>query len=137
MQIRNPWGTQESKLGWSDDDERWDLVQPEEKERMQFRYNRHNQDGVFYMDWSDFIKKFDYFISICEIRDNSNYLFYQLNAKDRQPIYLEVETDGSPEDVAIYFVQEMQQHFKQKYRYCGVSVVASKQGEDQHGQKTY
>lgn len=51
MQIRNPWATQESQLGWNDNDPRWDLVYPEEKERMQFRYNKNSKDGVFYMDW--------------------------------------------------------------------------------------
>lgn len=83
MQVRNPWATQQSQIGWNDKDPRWDLVYPEEKERMQFRYNKNGNDGVFYMDWDDFIHKFDHLFSICEINDNANYIYYHLNAKDR------------------------------------------------------
>ncbi len=132
MQIRNPWGTQESQLVWNDKDPRWADVYPAEKQRMQFRYNKGENDGVFYMDWKDYVEKFDHLFSICEIHDNANYVYYDLTAKDRLPIYLQVMTDGSPEDVGIYFVQEMQEHFKEQYRYCGISVVASRQTVNKH-----
>jgi hypothetical protein len=65
LQIRNPWGTSESKLTWNDKDPIWDEVYPEEKERMQYRYNKSDNDGVFYMDWDEFTKKFDHLFSIC------------------------------------------------------------------------
>ena len=65
MQIRNPWAKHESKLVWNDEDPIWDQVSPEEKERMQFRFNKDPNDGVFYMDWETFTQKFDHLFSIC------------------------------------------------------------------------
>ena len=85
------------------------------------------------MQWQDFAQKFDHLLSICEIDDNSNYTFVEFVAQDRQPIFLEVETNGEPEDIGVYFVQEMQEHFKEEYRYCGISVAFSRQIIDQNG----
>ena len=101
---------------------------------MQYRFNKNDQDGVFYMDWEDFTKKFDNLFSICQINDTANYSYLQLTAQDRKPIYMEIQTNGEPEDVGIYFVQEMQEHFKQQYRYSGVSVVISQIIGHQNGQ---
>jgi hypothetical protein len=42
--------------------------------------------------------------------------------------YLEVQSDGSPEDLGISFVQEMQEHFKEDVQYANVSVIASRIG---------
>jgi hypothetical protein len=38
--------------------------------------------------------------------------------------------------VGIYFVQEMQEHFKEQYRYSGVSVVISRILEQRNGEYT-
>ena len=70
------------------------MVYPEEKERMQYRLNKNTNDGVFYMDWHTFTKKFNHLFSICEINDEANYVYLPMTVQDRTPVYLEVETDG-------------------------------------------
>jgi hypothetical protein len=78
------------------------------------------------MDWETFVVKFNYMFSICEINDDSNYVYTSMVVGRSQPKYLEMQTDGDPEDLAISFVQEMQLHFKEVVNYANISVVASK-----------
>ena len=79
---------------------------------MQYRLNKGPNDGVFYMNWEMFTKKFSHIFSICEINDEANYTYLPLEVTDRKPVYFEIDTDGDPEELGVYFVQEMQQHFR-------------------------
>jgi tellurite resistance-related uncharacterized protein len=74
------------------------------------------------------VGKFNYLFSICEINDLAHYLYTELDVLQGEVKYLEVQSDGSPEDLGISFVQEMQEHFKEDVQYANVSVIASRIG---------
>lgn len=63
---------------------------------MQYNLNNNNADGVFYMDWETFVAKFNYIFSICEINDNSHYIYTSMTIDRAQVKYLEMQTDGNP-----------------------------------------
>ena len=139
MQVRNPWGNQQSKLLWNDKDPKWEQVSPEQRDRIQFRYNKNDFDGVFYMDWQTFIVNFNHLFSVCQVNDYSNYVYSELAIKDRTPVYMQIQTDGKPDYLAISLAQPMQEHFKEdnSIEYACISIVVSKQGHDANNVVTY
>jgi calpain-15 len=50
VQLRNPWGKGEWKGDWSDQSPYWT---PQMKKEL---YWESADDGVFYMNWNDFLK---------------------------------------------------------------------------------
>ena len=56
VQLRNPWGSGQFNGSWSDKDKNWNLVDASEKKRI--GYVGDNDDGIFFMSWEDFWKKF-------------------------------------------------------------------------------
>lgn len=89
------------------------------------------------MNWQTFVTKFDYIFSICEINDNSHYTYTDMIVNAGQAKYLQVQTDGNPSDLAISFVQTMEQHFKEDYRYANISVMVSRLGVDANKERTF
>jgi len=62
VKLRNPWGCGEWEGKWSDNDKSWT---PEYREFFNFKEGA-NDDGLFYMEYSDFCKYFEE-IYICNI----------------------------------------------------------------------
>ena len=56
IQLRNPWSYFEWKGRFNDDDEQWKII-PNLKEKVGFK---NKDDGVFFMDFNDFVKYFPY-----------------------------------------------------------------------------
>jgi calpain-15 len=58
VKVRNPWGSKEWTGNWSDNDKRWT---PELKKK----FNHVNaDDGIFFMEFSDYFKNF-FLTSFC------------------------------------------------------------------------
>jgi hypothetical protein len=51
--------------------------------------------------------------------------------------FLEVSTSGGPGDLAITFVQDMEEHFRKDIQYCDLSVIVSRVDIDPRGRKIY
>ena len=56
LQLRNPWGRKENNGRWGDKDPNWKKVSTEEKNRLM--YFETVNDGVFYMQFEDFIREY-------------------------------------------------------------------------------
>lgn len=54
LQLRNPWGHIEWNGDWSDESPLWT-----EENRRKFNAHHNNDDGLFWMDYFDFIKNFE------------------------------------------------------------------------------
>ena len=100
------------------------------------KYNKNAYDGVFYMEWSSFIKYFRHLVSICEVDDSSHYLYHEMEFKHRTVEYLELRTDGRPERIGVMLAQQMEQHFSKNYKYCDICVIVAKEVEE-NGRKVY
>ncbi|XP_035029450.2 calpain-2 catalytic subunit [Hippoglossus stenolepis] len=62
LRIRNPWGQVEWTGAWSDESEKWDGVQPEEKRKL----DHCAEDGEFWMSYTDFLCQFSR-LDICNL----------------------------------------------------------------------
>jgi len=54
IQLRNPWGSSEWNGDWSDDSEHWTT-----RMKNVLNYNSFEDNGVFWMDFNDFMEEFD------------------------------------------------------------------------------
>lgn len=57
VKLRNPWGHQEWTGEWSDGHQIWDQVL-NQQEKSRIGYTNNLQDGIFFMPYDNFIKKF-------------------------------------------------------------------------------
>ncbi|XP_028828096.1 calpain-2 catalytic subunit-like isoform X2 [Denticeps clupeoides] len=79
VRLRNPWGHKEWRGAWSDNSREWDLVEPEERKKL----NYSADDGEFWMAFSDFKDHFSE-VHICNRTpdtsdDLSHWRFSQFN----------------------------------------------------------
>ena len=75
LKIRNPWGN----TGWTgplnnQDTAFWSKVHPEDQLKMGYNVDNVGDNGVFFIQWEDFVKYF-VIVDICKINDNSNYFY--------------------------------------------------------------
>ena len=91
FKIRNPWGQKEWNGDWSDKSPLWT-----ERLKNQLDY-RDKEDGIFFMNESDFFKYFKY-ITICYILYNSTSIKYTIegidNLKNASVFNIETENEG-------------------------------------------
>ena len=80
IQLRNPWGSGEWTGDWSDDSELWTT-----RMKNVLNYNVFEDDGVFWMDWNDFMEEFET-IYVCR-----NYC----NQKEWRNLLVEDAWEGS------------------------------------------
>lgn len=71
IRARNPWGQGEWKGAWSDESEQWNNIPKQEKDDMGFVID---DDGEFWMDFSDFIQYFSS-IHICMVLNTNVFNF--------------------------------------------------------------
>lgn len=67
IRLRNPWGAQEWFGPWSDHSDEWRRVPKSERDKMGLNFE---DDGEFWMEFSDFLRYFDE-ISICRTINTS------------------------------------------------------------------
>ena len=70
--MRNPWGKGEFTGKWSDGDQNWQYVDPQERQRVGF--NPDKNDGIFFIPYDVFLSEFRA-ITIAEIDDNASYVY--------------------------------------------------------------
>ncbi|KAM3137969.1 hypothetical protein pb186bvf_009864 [Paramecium bursaria] len=70
--IRNPWGRKEWQGNWSDQSNKWTP-----QLRQQLKHDIKD-DGIFWINYSDFITEFD---SVCVCKLNTDYYFTSLSLK--------------------------------------------------------
>jgi hypothetical protein len=79
VKLRNPWSNSEWNGAWNDNDkERWTK---EILEKLNYALKEKNNDGIFYMEFSDFIKYF-FSVSICHIYTDFVYGFIKYKPLD-------------------------------------------------------
>lgn len=81
VKLRNPWGKGEWKGDWSDNSNLWT---PQLRQQLAVA---HNNDGIFFMNYEDFLRYFDG-VSICHYRDE--YILSSLqdaNKADSPAVY--------------------------------------------------
>jgi len=88
VQLRNPWGKGEFKGAWSDYDQNWNYVDPQEKQRIGFHPDK--DDGIFFIPFDNFWDEFRA-ITIAEIDDNASYVYKSHKDSNRQGCYFTVD----------------------------------------------
>lgn len=74
IRLRNPWGEGVWHGKWSADwinEHRRDFNN-DQLQRLKSLTNKDNDDGSFWMDWDDFVEKFDNF-TVCHLADPNDY----------------------------------------------------------------
>ena len=94
IQLRNPWGKGEFHGEWSDDDDRWNYVDPQEKQRIGF--NRDTEDGIFFIPFDTFWDEFRK-CTIVEINDDASYVYKSHKDPNGEGCYfkLEIQQQGT------------------------------------------
>ena len=91
FRIRNPWSKGEWTGDWSDKSKLWDS-----KAKSQVSFD-NKDDGIFFMNDSDFFKYFTH-VEICYMIFDSKSIFYQIegeeNIKNASVFNIEAEGDG-------------------------------------------
>jgi hypothetical protein len=92
VKLRNPWGNTESKAKFSDSDPIWDQVSEEQKQEL--GYVKEN-DGCFFMEFSDFLQAFCY-LSIAKVVDGYSYVssVQQSNIKNASYFKIVITQEG-------------------------------------------
>ena len=88
LKLRNPWGKGEFKGAWSDYDQNWNYVDPQEKQRIGFHPDK--DDGIFFIPFDNFWDEFRA-ITIAEIDDNASYVYKSHKDSNRQGCYFTVD----------------------------------------------
>lgn len=88
VKIRNPFGSDEQKGAWNDEDACWKDVSKTDKERL--GYVKDTEDGTFFCTFKDFLKHFVDF-TIARVYDTFSYLSCTQNGGSKG--YFEVIVD--------------------------------------------
>ena len=88
VQLRNPWGKGEFKGQWSDHDQNWNYVDPQEKQRIGFCSDKN--DGIFFIPFDNFWDEFRA-ITVAEIDDDASYVYKSHKDRQKQGCYFAVE----------------------------------------------
>lgn len=117
LKLRNPWGTGEWKGSWSDNSSEWN-----QSLRQQLNYFT-SDDGVFYMNWNDFLKYFSD-VQICYFHDNYRYSALKLQTKKDEIVYLKVAV-SQPGTYYFSLNQKNRRKFRKKdnYKYSNLNFV--------------
>ncbi|CAD8127631.1 unnamed protein product [Paramecium sonneborni] len=86
IKLRNPWGKEEWKGDWSNQSSLWT---PQQKTL--FKINNNN-DGVFYMSITDFLKYFDD-VSVCFVKEGYQYQSQVIQSNKRKSEYYLIQID--------------------------------------------
>jgi len=120
VKVRNPWGQTEWNGAWSDTSSMWT---PELKQRLQVE---NKDDGIFFMEYKDFLKYFDD-IQICYTHDNHKYHSQRVTSDANHAVYFKVKIE---QEGKYYFTvnQESKRKHSQNasYRYSTVNIVVAK-----------
>ena len=87
VKLRNPWGNFEWSGSWCDKDTRWSSVSQTEKNRIGYSTN---DDGIFFMEFSDFIHYYDA-AQICYVHDDYSYYGFEVCTKTNQGKFYKVD----------------------------------------------
>ena len=88
VQLRNPWGKGEFTGEWSDDDPRWNSVDPRERQRVGFKKDKN--DGIFFMPFEVFWNEFRV-ITIAEVDDDASYIYKSHKDPNKEGCYFRIE----------------------------------------------
>jgi len=125
LKLRNPWGQKEWTGDWSDDSSKWT---PELKEKVNLE---NKDDGIFYMQWEDFVKYFTD-VQICEFYDTYVYNSHQMESGAKNAKYFKLTV----KEAGRYYItanQTSKRKFlpEQKYQYSEISLIIA--GKDADG----
>ena len=88
VKIRNPWAETEWKGHWNDHDPQWTS-----KMKKALNFDKVADDGVFFMEYNEFIHFFSTF-NVCYYKDTwKHYVGFQMNFQQKQ-VALPFECDG-------------------------------------------
>ena len=123
VKLRNPWGFEEWKGAWSDnDDKNWT---PELKKKLKYQ---SKEDGIFYMDFEDYID-FYYTTSVCKYQKTEKFYHYSDvdTVKDFGAFEFKVKKGGDKLKLFLA-VTQINSRFKEKkeYEYAPVQVMVAK-----------
>lgn len=88
IQLRNPWGKGEFTGKWSDSDQNWNYVSPQEKKRVGF--NPVKDDGIFFMPYDNFCAQFRA-VTVAEVDDTASYIYKSVKDPDCRGVYFGVD----------------------------------------------
>ena len=87
VQIRNPWGKGEWTGKWSDNCQNWNIISSEEKKKI--NYEKKPNDGIFFMEFNDFIKYFDD-CQFCLINDDFKYNSIRVESTIKRAVFIKL-----------------------------------------------
>ena len=87
VQLRNPWGKGEFKGQWSDHDNNWNYVDPQERQRIGFHSDKN--DGIFFIPFDNFWDEFRA-ITVAEIDDDASYVYKSHKDRQKQGCYFSI-----------------------------------------------
>lgn len=116
--MRNPWGKKEWTGNWSDDSNSWT---PELKKQAGF--DNSANDGIFFMEFKDFIKYFTDF-QVCMYKDNYVYSSIKYAEKDlkKKSAYFKMKVSKSGH----YYITSNQPSNKKTFKYLPSKIVVGK-----------
>lgn len=87
VKLRNPWGNFEWSGAWCDKDSQWNGVSQSEKTRIGYTTI---DDGVFFMEFSDFIHYYDA-AQICYVHDDYRYFGFEVCTKATEGKFYKID----------------------------------------------